>query len=71
LLDLPLPSALRSLANGTVLGPEVEKQVNWYIRFKVVGSYTSENYMHYAALFKDLIKVVITRLYPDHSNTAS
>jgi hypothetical protein len=30
-VDLPLLSALRSLATGTVLGPEVEKQVNWYL----------------------------------------
>jgi hypothetical protein len=30
--EVPSLSAIRSLSTGTVLGPQVEKQVNWYLR---------------------------------------
>jgi hypothetical protein len=31
-VEVPALSAIRSLSTGTVLGPQVEKQVNWHLR---------------------------------------
>lgn len=35
--EVPSLSAIRSLSTGTVLGPQVEKQVNWYLHPEHVG----------------------------------
>lgn len=29
---MPIPSPLRAMAVGTLLGPQKEKQINWYLR---------------------------------------
>ncbi|XP_050380186.1 protein virilizer homolog [Argentina anserina] len=73
---MPLLSALRKLAVGTLLGPEMERQVNWYLHptnlEKLLSEFTqhldkiAQIIQHYAiselVVIQDLLRVFVIRI---------
>jgi hypothetical protein len=73
---MPVLCALRSLAVGTLLGPEKEKEINWYLHAshteKILTQLTphlstlAQNILHFAistlVVIQDMLRVFIVRL---------
>ncbi|KAJ4822646.1 hypothetical protein Tsubulata_050472 [Turnera subulata] len=82
---MPLLSALRTLAIGTLLGPQKERQVNWYLepshRGKLLSQLSpyldkiAQIIQHYAVselvVIQDMIRVFITRIACQKAENAS
>ncbi|KAL8217068.1 hypothetical protein R6Q57_023905 [Mikania cordata] len=82
---MPILSAFRQLAVGTLLGPEKEKEVNWYLQArhkeKLIGQLTPmlhkilEIVLHCAisslAVIQDLLRLFIIRMACIHADNAA
>lgn len=82
---MPLLSAFRTLAIGTLLGPQKERQVNWYLEYahleKLLSQLTpqldklAQIIQHYAisalVVIQDLLRVLIIRIACQNADNAS
>ncbi|KAI3829915.1 hypothetical protein L1987_04047 [Smallanthus sonchifolius] len=82
---MPMLSAFRQLAVGTLLGPEKEKEINWYLlaghKEKLIGQLTpmlhkiQEIVLHCAisalVVIQDLLRIFIIRVACIHADSAA
>lgn len=82
---MPMLSAFRQLAVGTLLGPEKEKEINWYLQAghkeKLIGQLTpmlhkiAEIALHCAisalVVIQDLLRIFIIRMTCVHADSAA
>ncbi|KAK1417128.1 hypothetical protein QVD17_26250 [Tagetes erecta] len=82
---MPMLSAFRQLAVGTLLGPEKEKEINWYLQAghqeKLIGQLTpklsdiSKIVLHCATsalvVIQDLLRIFIIRMACIHADVAA